>query len=186
MNPIKIFFFALATIIGFEDAAIVSRKVSVKMNPVNKTFEIIQEDLFSIVILPEDSTRVTDELQRIMDVQKIGGTESANCFTIEKMLLINAGRQMNANITVSYSNPKILVDAEIDLDTLAHGEFSMMDIPEWNIHSSDAVLKEEYWVWSAGKSVTFVMEPFQHIPYKYLRHQHSILPYWEELTVTSP
>lgn len=179
MNPINILFFALASIIGIEDAHIVSRKVSITINPVDKTFEILQEDLFSIIILPEDSITVANELQHILAFHQHDKKQNANGLNVEKIILSSHNQRLNATLKGRYIDQKVLAEAGIYFAASKAGEFSMINIPEWNIHSSDAVLKEDDWVWTADKSVTIVMEPFENIPDEYLSYRQSVLPYWE-------
>jgi len=186
MNPIKILFFALSTILGLEEASIVSRKASCTINAVEKTIDIFQEDLFSIVILAEDSIRVVNELQHILDCQNQGRTKIGNGLTVESIRFSNDGKQINAAIKVNYDDAKTLMEAGIYLDTLGTSGFSLIDIPEWNMRSPDALLKERYWLWPTDRAVTFVMEPFNNIPGEYVSYKHGILAYWEKLIITNP
>ncbi|MGJ1430792.1 hypothetical protein ACR79M_04385 [Sphingobacterium spiritivorum] len=178
MNPINILFFAIASIIGMEDASIVSRKVSITINPVDKTFEILQEDLFSIIILPDDSLRVANELRKIVEFGTDDRKTNINGLTIEKIVLTDDKQQLNAALKGSYTDPKVLAEAGIYFDTVTR-EFGMINIPDWNIRSSDSVLKDDTWVWTSQKSFTFVMEPFQSIPKEYIEYRRSMLSYWK-------
>ncbi|MFC6098829.1 hypothetical protein [Olivibacter domesticus] len=185
MNPINILFFAIASIIGMEDASIVSRKVSITINPVDKTFEILQEDLFSIIILTDDSLMVANELRKIAEFCTNVKQKNFNGLTVEKIILNKHNQQLNAALKGSYTDPKVLAEAGIYFDTETD-EFSMINIPEWNMRSSDSILKDDTWIWTAHKSVTFVMEPFENIPDEYLEHRRSMLPYWKRWQESQP
>ncbi|WP_353184060.1 hypothetical protein [Parapedobacter lycopersici] len=182
MNPINILFFVLASFMGMEDARIVSRKVSVTFNPATKTIEIAQEDLFSIIVMPEDSVAVVNELQRILVIAQHGEKAGENGFTIEKVSLHSSNLLLNADIQVSYTDPESLEKAGIGFD--AATGFSMINIPDWNIRSSTAVLEGNYWTWPPDKPVTFVMEAFEHLPEGYAEYRRSILPFWDRLQTT--
>ncbi len=186
MHPISILFFALASMIGKEDSSIVSRKVRVTINPTEKNFEIIQEDLFSIVKFPEDSIMVVNELQYIMEFDNNTEHQDTNALVVQELTLSRIDQQLNATLKGRYLGTEILADAGISYDSTKAGEFFMMNIPEWNIHSTDAILKEDYWVWSADKPVTIVIEPFTNIPEEYLMYKRSVLPFWERSKQLKP
>lgn len=179
MDPINIYIYALASIIGMESMSIVSQKASISINPVEQTFEIHQEDLFTIIMTAEDSLAVADEFRGIADFRPNTENKTIDGLIVEKIELSKKDEQLHATVKGRYTDPKVLAEAGIHLDTTSVAEFSLINIPEWNIHSSDAVLRGNYWVWPANKPVTILMEPFNDIPEKYRKHRRSILPYWE-------
>lgn len=180
MDSINIYFFALASIIGLETTSIVSQQASVTINHLEKTFEIHQKDLFSIIVTAQDSLTLVNELQEIMEFHKNMEKKTADGLTIDEIILNAENKQVNAVLKGRYTDPKVLEEAGIHLDSTANGEFSMINIPDWNIRSSEAVLKGNYWGWPADKSVTIIMEPYNNIPGEYLKHRRSILQYWEK------
>lgn len=179
MDPINIYIYALASIIGMESMSIVSQKASISINPVEQTFEIHQEDLFTIIMTAEDSLAVANEFRGIADFRPNTENKTINGLIVEKIELSKKDEQLHATVKGRYTDPKVLAEAGIRLDTTSVAEFSLINIPEWNIRSSDAVLRGNYWVWPANKTVTILMEPFNNIPEKYRKHRRSLLPYWE-------
>lgn len=176
MNPISILFFAISSFLGMDESRIVSRKATVNIDPVHQTFEIVQEDLFSIILTKEDSIAMTNELQLIMDFAKnLEGNDSSG-FILESLSLQGQENRLNATLKGRYTDIKAFEEAGIYLDSTG---FSLINIPEWNIRSEDAVLKENYWIWPANKKVTLVVEAFEDIPEDYSKYRRSILPYWD-------
>ncbi len=177
METISILFFALASFVGIEESRILSRKATVAIDPVHQTFEVVQEDLFSIVVTEEDSIATIKELQLIMDVEKNPENNDSSSVVIESVSLQRQGNQLHATLKGRYTDVKALREAGIYVDNAG---FSMINIPEWNIRSTDAALKGNYWEWPANKKVTFMLEAFENIPADYLPYRHSVLPYWDD------
>lgn len=169
MNPISILFFALASFLGAEESRIVSRKAIVTIDPVHQTFEVVQEDLFSIIVTKEDSAAMINELQLIVDFKRNLEQNDSISLIVDSLSLQRQGSQMHANLKGRYTDVKTLEKAGIYLDT---DGFSMINIPEWNIRSADAVLEGNYWCWPADKKVTLVLKAFEDIPTEYLKYQH--------------
>ncbi len=186
MDPISIYFFALASIIGMDNTSIVAQKTNITINPIEKTLEVHLEDLFSIIMTTDDSLTVAHELQQIVEFHTNAGKKTAENLIIEDIVLSKNDQQLNATLKGRYTDPKVLADAGISFEASATGEFSMINIPDWNIRSSDAVLKGNYWIWTADKPVTIVMESFENMPDEYRKHRRSILPYWEQSQVRQP
>ncbi|MFD2554722.1 hypothetical protein [Sphingobacterium tabacisoli] len=176
MNPISVLFFAIATFLGVEESRIVSRKATVTIDPVHQTFEVVQEDLFSILVTKEDSIAMINELQLIMDFKKGLEKNDSDGLIVESLSLEGQGGEISAVLKGRYTAVKAFERAGIYSDAAG---FSMVNIPEWNIRSEDAVLKENYWGWPANGKVTLVVEAFENIPEDYLKYRRSILPYWD-------
>src|SRR5690606_29621607 len=70
--------------------------------------------------------------------------------------------------------------AGIHLDSTSTYSFSLMNFPDWNMQSSDAVLNENYWSWPTDKTVTLILEPYKNIPEEYRQHRQSLLPSWQQ------
>lgn len=179
MDPITILFFAIASMIGMEDSRILSRKVTVTINPVDKTFDVRQEDLFSIVMLPEDSLAVVGELHGILTFDNKVKNNGAIGLVVDHILFSKNDQQLDARITGHYTDPKTLGETGINLDTLSMSEFSLINFTDWNFRSPDAVLQGNYWVWPADKPITFVLEPFENVPATFLKHRQSVLTYYD-------
>lgn len=179
MDPITILFFSLASMLGVEDSRIVSRKATVTIHPLDKTFVVNQEDLFSIMMMPEDSLTVADELHHILAFDHTETDDTASGLIVDHIQLSKNGQQLDAKITGHYTDLNAFAETGISIDSLSTPEFSLINIEDWNIRSSDGVLEGNYWVWPAGKPFTFTMEAFEHIPAAYLNYQQSVLPYYD-------
>ncbi|PVH25022.1 hypothetical protein [Sphingobacterium corticibacter] len=180
MDPISIYFFALASLIGLENTAIISQKATVTINATEKSFQIVQEDLFAIMINVEDSLLVADEWQKITDFQKSTNKTTVDSFAVDEILVSTDGKQLNATIKGRYTDEAVLAKAGIHFSDTAQKIFYLMDFPDWNILSSDATLNDNYWNWPSDKTVTFTMEPYKEMPAEYRKYQRSILPYWKQ------
>lgn len=180
MDPISIYFFALASLIGIENTAIVCQKATIKINPAQKTFEIHQEDLFAIVMNAEDSLLVANEWQQIAEFHKSTNKKDSDSLAVEEILFSTNDERLNATIKGRYIDEAMLAKAGIHFSDTTKDTFYLMDFPDWNIQSSDAVLKDNYWSWPSDKTVTITMQPYKDMPAEYLQHQRSILPYWQQ------
>ncbi len=180
MDPISIYFFAIASIIGIEATGIVSQKATVTINPVAQTFEIHQEDLFSIMATREDSLAVANEFWQIAELQQDIAERYVDGWIVEEIIFSRKGEQLNALLKGRFTEAIVLAQAGIHIDSALNSGFSLMNFPDWNIRSADAVLKENYWCWPTDKTVTIIMEPYKIIPDDYIGDKRSMLAYWNE------
>ena len=177
MDPISILFFALASFLGVDEPRIVSRTATVTIDPVQQTFEVVQEDLFAVIITKDDSMTTIKELELLLDLEKNTRKNASNSIVVDSLSFQRQEDQLHAVLKGRYSDVDVWKDAAIYLDSTG---LSMINIPEWNIQSVDAVLNGNYWIWPANKKVTFVLEAFENIPTDYLPYQRSLLPYWND------
>ncbi|MBD1425776.1 hypothetical protein [Sphingobacterium arenae] len=180
MDPISIYFFALASIIGLESTSIVSQKATITINPVERTFEIQQEDLFAIIVTEADSIVVVHEIQQIAEFNKNKAKRTDNGLTVDTIVFSSRNQQLNAALKGRYTDPGVWAKAGIHLDSTSTYSFSLMNFPDWNMQSSDAVLNENYWSWPTDKTVTIILEPYKNIPEEYRQHRQSLLPSWQQ------
>ncbi len=180
MDTISIYFFSLASIIGIENTSIMSQKATFTINPAERTFEIHQEDLFAIVMTKDDSLVVVHEIQQIASFNKSKEKKTDNGLTIDEIVLSSNNQQLNVALKGKYTTPDVWEKAGIHIDSTATHRFNLMNFPDWNIRSSDAVLEGNYWSWPTDKTVTIVMDPFQNIPKQYRQHRQNILPFWQQ------
>jgi hypothetical protein len=128
----------------------------------------------------EDSLAVANELVQIAEFQQDIAERDVDGWIVEEIIFSRNGEQLNALLKGRFTEPTVLAQAGIHIDSVLNSSFSLMNFPDWNIHSADAVLKENYWCWPADKTVTIIMEPYKTIPDDYRRDKRSMLPYWEQ------
>ena len=179
MDPISIYFFALASIIGLENTSIMSQKATITINPVERNFEIHQEDLFAIIITEADSLVVAHEMQHIAAFIKTDQKRTANGLIVDEIVFSSSDQGCNATLKGRYIHPQVWEKAGINIDSTSNYSFNMMDFPDWKIISSDAVLIGNYWSWPTDKAVKFIMEPFNDIPQEYQQYRQQVLPSWQ-------
>lgn len=177
MNPISILFYALASFMGVEHPLIVSNQVLVTINPVDKIINIVQEDLFSIVMASADSSAVEEEWRHILKFEQ--GKEH-NGLIIEQLTWDSHEGRLNVSLRVRYTDSKILEEAGIYYNE--DSGYALINIPDWHIRSTDATLDGNYWVWQADRQVTFTLSALNNIPQEIVAYKQSMLPYWQRLS----
>src|SRR5690606_41822607 len=96
MDPISIYFFALASIIGLESTSIVSKKATITINPVESTFEIQQEDLLAIIVTEADNLVEVHEIQQIAEIKKKTAQSTDHGVTVDIIEYSSLNQQLNA------------------------------------------------------------------------------------------
>ena len=177
MTPINILFYALASFMGMEAPLIVCSQIVVTINSVDKTIEIVQEDLFSIITTPADSMVIVEEWQHIL---KFEHGKAHNGFTIEHLSWDSHKGRLNATLRIRYTDSKTLEEAGIYYNE--EPGYALINVLDWNIESTDAVLNGNYWVWPETKQVTFSSKPFESIPLEVMACKESMLDYWKGLS----
>lgn len=181
MDPISIYFFALASIIGIESTCIMSKKATVTINNAERTFEIHQEDLFAVIMSKDDSLVVANEIQQVAAFNKRKEKKTEDGLIVDEIVFSVSNKHLNVALKGRYTDPEVWKKAGIDIDSTAMHRFNLMNFPDWNIRSSDAILKDNYWSWSTDKTVTIIMEPFKSIPEEYQQYRQSLLPFWQQV-----
>lgn len=180
MNPITFLFYALSTIVGNnENPTIMSMKATVTVNPQTKTIEILQEDIFFIAITPEDRGNVEKELKQILTAQKTPKKIAIeNIETADLNFLPTEKGRLNASIRIKYSNKGIPQNS--GLDYTVDNNFELINIPEWNIKTTDGKVDGNYLVFKNDKPFSFSIEAFKNIPEQYKKHSYSLFEEWKK------
>ncbi|RLJ99662.1 hypothetical protein [Tenacibaculum discolor] len=175
MEVIKIAFFVLGVFFG-ENSRIGAEKTTVTINPNEQTVIIVQENIFALIANEADSMQVSSELKKVVARnwrKEIESYPSKSC-----TLYVTDEGSLNAKITLKYPSENVLRDFALDFNKETK-EFSLINIPDWNVETEDGALKGNYWRFSANNSFTFVVTPFKNMPDRFKGVKRSLLPIWE-------
>ncbi|NVK10117.1 MAG: hypothetical protein HWD89_13770 [Tenacibaculum sp.] len=175
MEVIKIVFFVLGVFFG-ENSRIGAEKTTVTINPNEQTIIIVQENIFALIANEADSMQVSSELKKVVARnwrKEIESYPSKSC-----TLYVTDEGSLNAKITLKYPSENVLRDFALDFNKETK-EFSLINIPDWNVKTEDGALKGNYWRFSADNSFTFVVTPFKNMPDRFKSVKRSLLPIWE-------
>lgn len=175
MEVIKIAFFVLGVFFG-ENSRIGAEKTTVTINPKEQTITIVQENIFALIANEADSMQVSSELKKVVARnwrKEIESYPSKSC-----TLYVSDKGSLNAKITLKYPSENVLRDFALDFNKETK-EFSLINIPDWNVETEDGAFKENYWRFSADNSFTFVVTPFKNMPDRFKSVKRNLLPIWE-------
>ncbi|MFT7900345.1 hypothetical protein VBY74_10200 [Tenacibaculum ascidiaceicola] len=175
MEVIKIAFFVLGVFFG-ENSRIGAEKTTVTVNPKEQTITIVQENIFALIENEADSMQVSSELEKVIARnwrKEIETYPSKSC-----TFYVTDKRNLNAKIILKYPSENVLRDFALDFNKEAK-EFSLINIPDWNVETEDGALKGNYWRFSADDSFTFVVTPFKNMPDKFKGTKRNLKPIWE-------
>lgn len=188
MEQIKILFFALASFFGIEGGKIVSEKTTISIYPQNKKIEILQEGLFTAIQTKKDSTLVLEQWNKILNMKekKRAWAKELNDFPVKSINFTPINNTIQPHLILNYAK-------ENDLRTLGiwyneeRNEFSINNIPQYNIKTNDGKLDRNYWIFKAKDTITFTVKPFLQMPeeYKKLRKPLKKLLTTEKKTLKS-
>ena len=175
MEVIKIAFFVLGVFFG-ENSRIGAEKTTVTINPKEQIITIVQENIFALIANEADSMQVSSELKKVVARnwrKEIESYPSKSC-----TLYVSDKGSLNAKITLKYTSENVLRDFALDFNKETK-EFSLINIPDWNVETEDGAFKENYWRFSADNSFTFVVTPFKNMPDRFKSVKRNLLPIWE-------
>ncbi|SDX08385.1 hypothetical protein SAMN05444411_10353 [Lutibacter oricola] len=153
MVEVKIIFFVLGMFFGVNYCHIGSELVTVSIDPQTKTMVIQQENLCTILKSKNDSLNLKNEIDTIINNIWSPLLKKYKSKHIE--FQTDKNNLLNATITLEYNTSKDLEDFGLDLNS--DGEYSLINIPNWNIQSNDGKLTGNYWNFEVHKRFTFTM-----------------------------
>ncbi|WP_299011312.1 hypothetical protein [uncultured Tenacibaculum sp.] len=175
MEVIKIVFFVLGVFFG-ENSRIGAEKTTVTVNSKEKEVVIVQEGLFALIKNERDSIQVNSELERIIARnwrEEIKAYPSKSCtFHTTKE------GNLNATIILNYSSVKDLKNFALEFNEETK-EFSLINIPDWNIETRQGELKGNYWKFQGNNEFTFIVTPFKNMPEKLINAKKNLRPILE-------
>lgn len=175
MEKIKIVCFVIGSFFGIENSRIGSEKVTVTVNPIDKTIIIVQENLFSVIRSKNDSLSISKEFLKIYEDNWLSELKDYSIKSLE--FYSDENHLLNAKITLHYTSFKDLKTYAIDVNQ--QGDYSIINIPEWNLKTEDGKLNGNYWNFNASKPFTFTLEAFKNMPEAYEAHKKSVYTIWE-------
>ncbi len=177
MEVIKIALYVLGMFFGIEDSRIASEKTTITINPITKLMVIENENLFTIIRNEEDSIAVAKELFQIMNNPSEWRSELEK-YPSKKIEFTSVKEGvLNAKLTLEYNDYSNLSDYAIDVNP--EGKYSIVNIPNWNLKTTDGKLNGNYWNFDASKPFTFTLEPFLELPEEYQSSKRSLFSIWK-------
>lgn len=167
-------FLILGSLFGIDNCRIAAGKVTVTINPVEKTIIIEQENLFSIIKSESDSVAIVQEFEKIHEEDwlrelKEYRKKSLEFYTDENNLL-------NAKTTLHYNNFGDL--KKFGISVSQEGNYQLVNIQAFNIKTENGLLNGEQWEFNASKPFTFT-QAFKDIPEEYKAHKKSVFAIWK-------
>jgi len=168
MIPLKIIFFILASFFGVETGKIAADKTTITVSPGDKKIEIVQEELFAFIQSDEDSLKVREEWDRLINwsEKETGWSEMLNNFSSKKISFASVENKVQPHLTLSYSTETDLQALEIEYDR-KDNKYLIENTPDYNITTKDGELIDDHWVFCGDSVFSFTIEPFLEMPSEY-------------------
>ncbi|NBL64084.1 hypothetical protein GV828_02585 [Flavobacterium sp. NST-5] len=165
MEPVKIFFFALASFFGVENQRILADKTLVTVYPQKNQIEIIQENIFAIVPTSQDLEPAKAEWDNLYHYKQNGEKWSDDLayFSDKKIEFSENKKGITAKITLTYTHPNDMAAMGIWYNE-DENQFAMNYIPEHNLKTKDGKKNDIFWNFDGKKDFSFTLEPFRAIP----------------------
>jgi len=173
MEQIKILFFVLSSFFGIENGRIAADKTTITVYPESKEIEIIQEKLFTVIQSEKDSILTIKEWNKLQQEKNNSWSDELNRFPVKSLSLNPIKNTIQPHLILKYTT-------EEDLQILGiwHNKkknlFSINHIPQQNINTNDGTLDGNFWFFDGNNKFSFTIEPFQHMPEKYLKFKKSL------------
>ena len=164
MEPIKIFFFALASFFGVENQRILADKTTVTVYPQKKQIEIVQENIFAFVLNAKDLQLAQEEWSNVYHYKQNGKKWSQELayFSDKKIEFSENEKGKIAKITLTYTHPNDMTVMGIWYNE-DENQFAMNYIPE-HLKTKDGKKNGIFWNFGGNKNFSFTIEPFKTIP----------------------
>ncbi len=165
MEPIKIFFFALASFFGVENQRILADKTFVTVYPKKNQIEIVQKNIFAFVPTANDLQLAKEEWNGVHNYIQNGKkwSDELAYFSDKKIEFSTDKKGTTAKITLTYTHPNDMAVMGIwyNEDT---DQFAMNYIPEHNLKTKDGTKNDIFWNFDGNKDFSFTIEPFKSVP----------------------
>ena len=165
MEPIKIFFFALASFFGVENQRILADKTFVTVYPKKNQIEIVQKNIFAFVPTANDLQLAKEEWNGVYNYTENGKkwSDELAYFSDKKIEFSTDKKGITAKITLTYTHPNDMAVMGIwyNEDT---DQFAMNYIPEQKLKTKDGKKNNIFWNFDGNKDFSFTLEPFRVIP----------------------
>lgn len=175
MEQIKILFFSLLSFFGIENSRIAANKTTVTIDPVKKSIEIIQADLFAFIEQDADKEAVIQQWNDFTNTnaENVNWSKELEPLTNKSLKLVVVNGSIQPHIRLFYLDEKDLRPMGIWYDE-ENKVFSLNNISRENFKTDDGRLEGNYWKFDATQPISFSMQPFTNIPERYLKFKQPI------------
>lgn len=165
MEPIKIFFFALASFFGVENQRILADKTFVTVYPKKNQIEIVQKNIFALVPTANDLLLAKEEWSNVYNYTQNGKkwSDELAYFSDKKIEFSTDKKGRIAKITLTYTHPNDMAVMGIWYNE-DEKQFAMNYIPEQKLKTKDGKKNDIFWNFEGNKDFSFTLEPFRAIP----------------------
>lgn len=165
MEPIKIFFFALASFFGVDNQRILADKTTVTVYPHQKQIIILQENIFAYVSTEKDLSLAQQEWSNVYHYEKNGTkwSEDLVYFPDKKIEFSTSKKGKTAKITLTYTHPNDMAVMGIWYND-SDNQFVINDVPEHHLKTKDGKKRDIFWYFDGDKNFSFTVQPFRIIP----------------------
>lgn len=168
MEFIKIIFFAVLSFFHNEEGLILADKATVTIHPKTRQIEIIQDGLFTIIETDEDKILVLKQWEKLLlwEENKLVWTRELDSFPIKNFYISPSKDKIQTHFILKYSVEKDLSAMGIWYDA-EKNQFSINQIPQYNIKTESGKLEGNYWYFQGDDSFSFTIQSFLDMPEKY-------------------
>ncbi|WP_430412439.1 hypothetical protein [Kordia sp.] len=179
MEAIRLVFFVLGVFFGVETTSVVAEKTIVTVDPTSNVMEIHLKNLVAVYPKENDPTLVEKEFSE-MYANK-GSWNSLFDTYLEKSIVYTSPKKgvLDATITLKYSKPEDLKIFAIDINR--EGKYSFINIPQWNVETTDGVQNSYYWNFEPNATFSFSLSPLKNAPETYTINKETIFVVWQLL-----
>ena len=165
MEPIKIFFFALASFFGVENQRILADKTFVTKKNKKNQIEIVQKNIFAFVPTANDLQLAKEEWDGVYNYTKNGKkwSDELAYFSDKKIEFSTDKKGITAKITLTYTHPNDMAVMGIWYNE-DEKQFAMNYIPEQKLKTKDGKKNDIFWNFDGNKDFSFIVEPFKSVP----------------------
>lgn len=179
METIKLVFFVLGVFFGIETTSVVAEKTIVTVDPISNVMEIQLKNLLAVYPKENDPTLVEKEFSEIY--AKKDRWNSLFDAYLKKSIVYNSPKKgvIDATITLKYSEPEDLKIFAIDINP--EGKYSFINIPQWNVETTDGIKNSYYWNFEPNATFSFSLSPLENVPENYTVNKELLFTVWQKL-----
>lgn len=168
MEQIKIIFFVLTSFFGIEDGRITAEKTIVTIDPKIHQIKIIQENLFTVIQPEKDTTIILEQWDKLRywKERKTSWAKELDSFPVKNLSFTPIKDSIQPHLTLSYLKERDLKNLGVWFNENKN-QFSVNNISQHNIKTSDGKLEGNYWVFNGDSKFSFTIEPFLKMPENY-------------------
>lgn len=178
MEEIRIIFFVLSSFFGINDTPMVAEKTLVTINPIEKSIQIEQEHLFTLIQEPSQREVLANRLEQLATENNFW-TDDLSVFEDKELIFLVKDNQLNAKIQLRYNQ---LSDLNIFGLYDNDNTLSMVNIERDAIRTEQGVLQGNYWNFDTAKSFSFSLEPYKNLPQEAQKLRLNLIEVWKDIS----